>query len=81
LQGRGSDLSPSGRPKGAGLVGTHLDKATIDRVRAKAARLNRLLRWKKRIYRTFGLRYGRGASQRLLKMRGDVSIRRGVATG
>jgi len=67
--------------KAAGLVGTHLDKAAIDRVRAKAARLNRLLRWKKRLYRAIGLQYGRGASQRLLRIRGDVAIRRGVATG
>jgi radical SAM superfamily enzyme YgiQ (UPF0313 family) len=65
---------------GAGLVGTHLDKVTIDRVRAKAARLNRLLRWKKRIYRAFGMRYGAGASKRLLKMRGKDPMRRGVAT-
>jgi radical SAM superfamily enzyme YgiQ (UPF0313 family) len=66
--------------KGAGLVGTHLDKVTIDRIRAKALRLNRLLRWKKRIYRAFGARYGQGASQRLLKTRGNSPMRRGVAT-
>ena len=64
----------------AGLVGTHLDKATIDRVRAKADRLNRLLRWKKRLYHLVGKNYGRGAAKRLLSMRGDRSPRQGVAT-
>lgn len=65
---------------GAGLVGTHMDKATIDRVRAKAARLNRLLRWKKRLYRLVGQQYGRSAAQRLLKLRGNKGLRDGVAT-
>jgi anaerobic magnesium-protoporphyrin IX monomethyl ester cyclase len=65
---------------GAGLVGTHLDQRTIDRVRRKAERLNRLLRWKKRLYRAFGMKYGRGASRRLLEMRGNAPVRRGVAT-
>ena len=66
--------------RGAGLVGTHLDQTTIDRVRARAARLNRLLRWKKRVYRAFGMRYGRGAGRRLLRMRGRAALREGVAT-
>jgi anaerobic magnesium-protoporphyrin IX monomethyl ester cyclase len=64
----------------AGLVGTHLDNVTIDRIRARAERMNRLLRWKKRIYGALGMRYGRGASQRLLKTRGNEPVRRGVAT-
>jgi radical SAM superfamily enzyme YgiQ (UPF0313 family) len=64
---------------GAGLVGTHMDKATIDRVREKAARLNRLLRWKKRLYRMVGKQYGKSAAQKLLKLRGDKAMREGVA--
>ncbi len=64
---------------GAGLVGTHMDKATIDRVRAKAARLNRLLRWKKRLYRMVGKQYGKSAAQKLLKLRGNKAMREGVA--
>jgi radical SAM superfamily enzyme YgiQ (UPF0313 family) len=65
---------------GAGLIGTRLDKATIDRVREKAERLNRILRWKKRLYGLVGRKYGRGAAKRLLAMRGDRSPRSGVAT-
>jgi anaerobic magnesium-protoporphyrin IX monomethyl ester cyclase len=54
---------------GAGLVGTDLDKATIDKLRAKALQMNRLLRWKKRLWNVFGQEYGRGAARRLLKKR------------
>ena len=65
----------------AGMIGTHMDKATIDRVRARAAQLNRLLRWKKRLYRLVGRDYGRGAARRLLKRRSGRSfIRAGVAS-
>ena len=53
----------------AGLVGTDLDKATIDKLRAKALQMNRLLRWKKRLWNVFGKEYGRGAARRLLKQR------------
>ena len=63
----------------AGLIGTHMDKATIDKVRAEAARLNRVLRWKKKAYAAIGLRYGRGAAQKLLKLRGNTFLRGGVA--
>jgi len=65
----------------AGLIGTHMDKPTIDRVRARAQSLNRQLRWKKKLYGIFGLRYGKGAAQSLLKLRGATSIRGGVAAG
>jgi radical SAM superfamily enzyme YgiQ (UPF0313 family) len=61
----------------AGLIGTHMDKATIDRVRAKAGRLNRLLRWKKRFYSLLGKEYGQGAAKRLLKRRTGQSFIRG----
>lgn len=54
---------------GAGLVGTHFDKATIDRLRAQAHRLNRALRWKKRLWRLAGRDYGRGAASRMLVRR------------
>ena len=64
---------------GAGLIGTHMDKATIDRVRTKAERLNRVLRWKKKIYSALGLKYGRGAARKLLKIRGDSFLRGNVA--
>ncbi len=65
----------------AGLIGTHMDKATIDKVRAEAARLNRLLRWKRRLYGALGVRYGRGAAQKLLRLRGRTMLRGGVAAG
>lgn len=61
----------------AGLIGTHMDKATIDRVRTQAARLNRLLRWKKRLYGLLGREYGKGAARRLLKLRSGSSFIRG----
>ncbi|MGQ0553335.1 MAG: B12-binding domain-containing radical SAM protein [Planctomycetota bacterium] len=61
----------------AGLIGTHMDKATIDKVRAEAQRLNRVLRWKKRVYGLFGREYGRGAAQRLLKRRSGSGFIRG----
>jgi len=64
---------------GAGLIGTHMDKATIDRVRTQAERLNRVLRWKKKIYSALGLKYGRGAARKLLKIRGDSFLRGNVA--
>ncbi len=55
--------------EGAGLVGTHFDKATIDRLRARALQLNRILRWKKRFWAVVGKEYGRGAARRMLKRR------------
>lgn len=64
----------------AGLVGTHMDKATIDRVRARAERLNRQLRWKKRLWNLVGRRYGRGAARRLLRLGGDAILRGNVAS-
>jgi radical SAM superfamily enzyme YgiQ (UPF0313 family) len=64
----------------AGLIGTHMDKATIDKVRTEAARLNRVLRWKKRLYTLTGREYGKGAARRLLKGRkGGTFLRGGVA--
>jgi radical SAM superfamily enzyme YgiQ (UPF0313 family) len=54
---------------GAGLVGTDMDKATIDRLRAKALQMNRLLRWKKRIWNVFGKQYGDGAARKMLEKR------------
>jgi len=59
----------------AGLVGTSLDKPTIDRIRARANRLNRLLRWKKRLWNVIGSEYGRGAADRLLAERGETVAR------
>jgi radical SAM superfamily enzyme YgiQ (UPF0313 family) len=64
----------------AGLVGTSLDKPTIDRIRAKAARLNRWLRWKKRLWGAFGSEYGRGAADRLLAERGATTARKVALT-
>jgi anaerobic magnesium-protoporphyrin IX monomethyl ester cyclase len=61
--------------EGAGLVGTTLDKPTIDRIRAEAERLNKWLRRKKKLWRLFGMQYGKGAAQQLLKERGDTVIR------
>ncbi|MHC4846215.1 MAG: B12-binding domain-containing radical SAM protein [Planctomycetota bacterium] len=61
----------------AGLIGTHMDKATIDRVRARAGQLNRLLRWKKRLLGLVGREYGKGAAKRLLKSRAGKSFIRG----
>jgi radical SAM superfamily enzyme YgiQ (UPF0313 family) len=61
----------------AGLIGTHMDKATIDRVRERAGQLNRLLRWKKRFYAMVGRRYGKGAARKLLKVRSGSSFIRG----
>ena len=55
--------------EGAGLVGTDMDKATIDRLRAKALQMNRALRWKKRLYKLVGKDYGQGAAQRMLERR------------
>lgn len=60
----------------AGLVGTHMDKTTIDRVRAKANRLNRLLRWKKKLWAAIGLEYGRGAADKLLALKGNTVAHR-----
>jgi radical SAM superfamily enzyme YgiQ (UPF0313 family) len=65
----------------AGLIGTHMDKPTIDRVRAEAERLNRVLRWKKRLWALAGREYGKGAAGRLLEGRtGGTFLRGGVAT-
>ncbi len=65
----------------AGLVGTHMDKATIDRVRAEAGRLNRILRWKKKLWGALGREYGKGAARRLLSRTstGGGLLRGGVA--
>jgi len=54
---------------GAGLVGTDMDKATIDKLRANALQMNRVLRWKKRLWKLVGLSYGRGAARRMLGKR------------
>lgn len=54
---------------GAGLVGTDMDKATIDRLRAKALQMNRALRWKKRLWGVFGKQYGEGAARKMLEKR------------
>ena len=59
----------------AGLVGTHMDKPTIDRVRAKAAKLNRILRWKKKLWNAMGKTYGQGAAKKLLAARGRTQLR------
>jgi len=61
----------------AGLVGTHMDKATIDRVRAEAERLNRRLRWKKRLWKALGRRYGHGAAARMLRRLNPGQVLRG----
>jgi radical SAM superfamily enzyme YgiQ (UPF0313 family) len=61
----------------AGLVGTHMDKPTIDRVRAEAERLNRVLRWKKKLWRLAGRDYGKGAAGRMLRVRGGGAFLRG----
>jgi len=53
----------------AGLVGTDMDKATIDLLRHKALQLNRVLRWKKRLWGLLGKDYGAGAAARLLASR------------
>jgi len=66
--GRG-DLAGDGWDEvvhGAGLVGTQLDVPTIERLRGRALRMNRLLRWKKRVLGLLGIDYGKGASDRLL---------------
>lgn len=55
--------------EGAGLVGTDFDKPTIDKLRAHALRMNRLLRWKKRLWGVFGKQYGKGAARRMLERR------------
>ena len=55
--------------EGAGLVGTDMDKPTIDKLRAKALQLNRVLRWKKRLWRVLGREYGVGAASRMLASR------------
>jgi len=54
---------------GAGLVGTDMDKPTIDKLRAEALKLNRILRWKKRLWNLVGKRYGEGAAAKLLAKR------------
>jgi len=51
---------------GAGLVGTQMDKPTIDRLRETALKMNRALRWKKRLWKLAGKEYGRNAAARLL---------------
>jgi radical SAM superfamily enzyme YgiQ (UPF0313 family) len=64
----------------AGLIGTHMDEAAIHKVRAEAARLNRVLRWKKRFYAVVGREYGQGAARRMLAGRtGGTFLRGGVA--
>jgi len=62
---------------GAGLVGTDMDKPTIDRLRARALQMNRALRWKKRLWRLFGKDYGQGAAHRMLarRRRRDPSLK------
>ena len=55
--------------EGAGLVGTDFDKPTIDKLRANAFRMNRWLRWKKRLWKLAGKEYGRGAARRMLQRR------------
>ena len=62
--------------EGAGLVGTSLDKPTIDRIRARAGRLNRWLNIKKRVWSTFGGEYGKNAADRLLAARGATVARK-----
>lgn len=52
--------------RGAGLVGTALDVPTIERLRGRAQKMNRVLRWKKRLLGALGIEYGKGASERLL---------------
>ena len=54
---------------GAGQVGTGMDKATIDSLRAAALRLNRALRWKKRLWNMFGKSFGDNAAAKLLAKR------------
>jgi len=66
--------------EGAGLVGTSLDKATIDRIRSEAARLNRTLRWKKKAWKLFGSEYGKRASEKLLQERGETVLRKVAMT-
>ena len=66
--------------EGAGLVGTSLDKPTIDRIRAEAAKLNRMLRWKKKAWKLVGRDYGRRASERLLRERGETVLRKVAMT-
>lgn len=61
--------------EGAGLVGTDMDKPTIDRLREKALGLNRVLRWKKRLWKLMGKDYGEGAAARMLASR----QRKGIA--
>ncbi len=58
----------------AGLVGTHMDKPTIDRVRARAGRLNRWLRIKKKVWGLAGKEYGRGAADKLLALKGRTIV-------
>ena len=60
----------------AGLVGTAMDKETIDRVRSRAVSLNRQLRWKKRLWGLLGREYGRGAADKLLALKGATLARR-----
>lgn len=55
--------------EGAGLVGTTMDKPTIDRLRADALKMNRVLRWKKRLWGLVGKSYGDGAAARMLARR------------
>ncbi len=66
--------------EGAGLVGTALDKPTIDRIRVKAERLNRLLRYKKKAWKLFGVEYGRSAAEKLLEARGETVLRKVALT-
>ncbi len=66
--------------EGAGLVGTSLDKPTIDRIRDEASKLNRLLRWKKRAWGLVGARYGQRAAERLLRERGETVLRKVALT-
>jgi radical SAM superfamily enzyme YgiQ (UPF0313 family) len=51
---------------GAGLVGTDMDKPTIDKLRETALKMNRVLRWKKRLWKLAGKNYGDNAAARLL---------------
>lgn len=72
------ELSGSGWEEvvnGAGLVGTSLDEEQIARLQRYAERMNRVLRWKKRVWRLLGSEYGRRGARRLLRRRGARPMR------
>ncbi|MFT7464346.1 MAG: anaerobic magnesium-protoporphyrin IX monomethyl ester cyclase [Pseudohongiellaceae bacterium] len=62
---------------GAGQIGTGMDKATIDELRAAALRLNRVLRWKKRLWNLMGKSFGNNAAGKLLakRRRGGIAAK------